>query len=92
MGPVPVGSLPPNLWGLHEMHGNVSEWCADTWHENYSGAPNDGSAWIDGGAANRVVRGGSWDDDARDVRAACRDVLEPADRLSDVGFRCSRVQ
>jgi len=69
--PVAVGSLPPNGWGLFEMHGNVFEWCADHWHDSYDGAPANGSAWMAArGAAPRVVRGGSWYDGARDVRAA----------------------
>ena len=58
--PVEVGSLPPNQWGLFEMHGNACEWCDDVWHPNYDGAPADGSARAGGGAANRVIRGGSW--------------------------------
>jgi formylglycine-generating enzyme required for sulfatase activity len=91
-GTVPVGSLPPNRWGLHEMHGNVWEWCADTWHDNYIGAPADGSVWVDGAAAGRVVRGGSWFDVAGGVRAAYRLGGEPDYRDADLGFRCARVQ
>jgi formylglycine-generating enzyme required for sulfatase activity len=93
IGPVPVGSLPPNPWGLHEMHGNVFEWCADHWHDSYEGAPTDGSAWIDSGkgAASRVVRGGSWISVARYVRAAVRIHDDPADRDGGLGFRCARV-
>ncbi len=61
---VPVGSLPANPWGLHEMHGNVWEWVEDGWHNSYEGAPTDGSAWTDGegkqSSGYRVFRGGSW--------------------------------
>ncbi len=57
----PVGQFPPNAFGLYDMHGNVWEWCADTWHDNYDGAPRDGSAWIENGDDNRSpLRGGSW--------------------------------
>jgi formylglycine-generating enzyme required for sulfatase activity len=57
-----VGSFPANAFGLHDMHGNVWEWCQDTWHENYNGAPTDGSAWVDENANQniRILRGGSW--------------------------------
>lgn len=62
---MPVGSFQPNAWGLYDMHGNVWEWCEDVWHENYNGAPIDGTAWISGAESRfRVVRGGSWYDQA----------------------------
>ncbi len=90
---VPVASLPPNQWGLYEMHGNVWEWCQDHWHNNYQGAPTDGSPWEDRSAgADRVIRGGSWLHYARRVRAAYRARYGPDRRLDGLGFRCARVQ
>ena len=58
----PVGSFKPNAFGLYDMVGNVWEWVEDCFHDNYNGAPTDGSAWIEGGNCKfRVVRGGAWD-------------------------------
>jgi formylglycine-generating enzyme required for sulfatase activity len=85
-----VGQKQPNSWGLHDMLGNVWEWCADAWHENHDGVAFDGGPRDGGSAAWRVFRGGSWIDDARDVRAAGRRWGEPGDRLDDLGFRCAR--
>jgi formylglycine-generating enzyme required for sulfatase activity len=87
---VPVRSLPPNPFGLYEMHGNVWEWCADHWHGNYQGAPGDGSAWL--GGATRMLRGGSWSNYARFVRSASRYAVDPGNAGSFFGFRCARVQ
>ena len=69
----PVGHFKPNGFGLYDMHGNVWEWCADIWHENYIHAPTDGSAWIENGDQSYCVqRGGSWLDRASNCRSAFR--------------------
>ena len=90
-GAAPVGSFAANTWGLHDMHGNVSEWVADCWHENYVGAPSAGSAWLRGGdCRRRVLRGGSWLGDPVYLRSAKRSRLDPGLRYSYVGFRVAR--
>ncbi len=59
-GPAPVGSFIKNLFGLHDLSGNVMEWVDDCWHDSYTRAPGDGSAWVNRGCLNRVIRGGNW--------------------------------
>ena len=87
----PVGEKEPNGFGLYDMHGNVWEWVEDDWHDNYGGAPDDGSAWIDEPrGVDRVVRGGSWLDVAQDCRSAFRNNDSPDGRGYDVGFRLAR--
>ena len=86
-----VGSLPANAWGLHDMHGNVWEWCLDHWDDTYEGAPADGSAWTSvAGQQKRLLRGGSWRNDPRHCRSAIRGKGAQADRADDVGFRLCR--
>ena len=85
----PVGQFYPNAFGLYDMHGNVSEWCLDTWHNSYDGAPTDGSAWETGGHSTRgVSRGGSWSDYPRWCRSADR-INWYSDEADDhlIGFR-----
>jgi formylglycine-generating enzyme required for sulfatase activity len=85
----PVGQFPPNAFGLYDMHGNVWEWCQDVWHDNYDGAPVDGSAWLNGGnSSRRVVRGGSWYFNPRWCRSANRyDSYSVETDFIYIGFR-----
>jgi formylglycine-generating enzyme required for sulfatase activity len=73
------------------MHGNVWEWVEDRWQDNYEGAPDDGSAWVQGRNSGRVVRGGAWDYLPRYLRAAFRGRFEPGSRLNYLGFRVART-
>ena len=84
-----VGIFPPNAFGLYDMHGNVLEWCQDVGHENYNGAPTDGSAWETGGnSSRRVCRGGSWDFSPRGCRSADRGFYISVETVSYfIGFR-----
>jgi len=82
-----VASLPANSWGLHDMHGNVWEWCLDPWHGSYEGAPVDGSAWMAGGGPIKLLRGGSWYDHPASCRSADRGNYPPGLRDDSVGFR-----
>ncbi len=73
-GTTPVGSFGvANAFGLYDMHGNVWEWCQDHWHDNYEGAPTDGSMWSDNDDNDcRLLRGGSWQFVPQLCRSACR--------------------
>ena len=87
---VPVGSYRANKFGLHDMHGNVSEWVADCLNENYLGAPNDGRAWKSGDCSRRILRGGSWCSRPRFLRSANRGKVG-TDRSYYSGFRVART-
>jgi len=87
-----VGSYPANPWGPHDMHGNVWEWVEDVWHDDYKGAPSNGSAWMEGGDVDRrVLRGGSWGNRSRFLRSANRLRDDPGNRIAIIGFRVART-
>jgi formylglycine-generating enzyme required for sulfatase activity len=89
----PVGYFKvANEFGLYDMHGNVWEWCEDDWHDNYEGAPTDGSAWIDAKSkesnkTSHPLRGGSWLDVPRGARSAYRSYGFLDSRSLNIGFR-----
>jgi formylglycine-generating enzyme required for sulfatase activity len=86
----PVGMFPANAWGLYDMHGNVWEWCLDQLHNNYQGAPADGSAWLDSSATKdnkRLLRGGSWSTHPANCRSAYRYGNRPVSHVISIGFR-----
>jgi formylglycine-generating enzyme required for sulfatase activity len=89
-GPAPVRSFAANPFGLYDIDGNVSEWVADCWHDNYIRAPDDGSAWINPGCSTRVLRGGSWGSSPDQVISAYRQGAASAVRSGRVGFRVVR--
>lgn len=87
----PVGSFTANAFGLHDMHGNVHEWCEDNWCENYKGAPTDGSARLTAGTDLRVLRGGSWGSLGHHCRSDYRVPLVQTRRDVYQGFRLART-
>lgn len=84
-----VGALKPNPWQLYDVHGYLWEWCADTWHDNYTGAPADGTDWTVGGdQAQRILRGGSWKDPAEQLTSSFRRAADRTLKDDAVGLRC----
>ncbi|MDD5634390.1 MAG: formylglycine-generating enzyme family protein [Candidatus Omnitrophica bacterium] len=88
----PVGQKKPNAWGLYDMHGMVVEWCQDGLHDNYTGAPTDGSAWetnpkITPAGICHMMRGGTNNSKGKGCRSAARDWGPEGNRCADVGFR-----
>ncbi len=86
----PVGSFASNAFGLYDMAGNVWQWMQDCWHNDYSGAPTDGTKWTGGDCNEHVVRGGSWLAKPPFLRSAFRGEFPPDEHNSDLGFRVAR--
>ena len=83
-----VDLFPANQFGLYDLHGNVAEWCADTWHRDYQNAPDDGSAWISNNPKDlRVLRGGSWRHHPGSCRSAQRLKSLPNSKSDAISFR-----
>lgn len=88
----PVAKKQVNSFGVYDMSGNVWEWLEDCYHDDYVGAPTNGSAWIEGACnAGRVLRGGSWKGDAKNVRVANRMGSAAVSRSNYIGFRLVRT-
>ena len=86
----PVGSFPPNAFGVYDMHGNVYEWVADCLNTSYEGAPADGSAWLTGNCDIRIMRGNDWGEAPVFSRSGNRNSRAPDVRGDFLGFRVAR--
>lgn len=85
----PVGALKPNPWGLYDMHGYLWEFVSDTWHNDYTNCPVDGSSWETADeSAKRVIRGGSWQNRYESLRSSARVGVPQSQKSDAIGFRC----
>jgi formylglycine-generating enzyme required for sulfatase activity len=86
----PVGAFPANAFGLNDMMGDVWQWVRDCSHDDYTGAPADGSVWAGGDCSEHIVRGGAWFQAPDSVRSAARAGDRSDFRIGDIGFRVAR--
>ncbi|RON38090.1 chromophore maturation protein PvdO [Pseudomonas frederiksbergensis] len=86
----PAGSFPANAFGVYDMHGNVYEWTADCYNENYVGAPSDGSAWLSGDCKVKRIRGNDWGEAPVFSRSGNRNATYSDTRGDWLGFRVAR--
>ena len=83
-------SFEANRFGLYDMSGNVSEWVEDCWHDSYNRAPADGTAWVNPGCVQHVIRGGSWASAPDQTRSAFRLTSSAGTVNPRLGFRVAR--
>jgi formylglycine-generating enzyme required for sulfatase activity len=88
---VPIDSGEPNPFGLLHVHGNVREWVADCWNESLAGIARDAAPRTTGDCSRRVVRGGSWGDEPKELRSAKRFWQGSNERSEFIGFRVARA-
>jgi len=88
--PTKIGHFDPNPFGVYDMNGNVGEWVQDCWHDDYKGAPDDGSVWEGGDCSYRVVRGGAYSTPPDSIRHAARDKYKSDSRYDFIGIRVVR--
>jgi formylglycine-generating enzyme required for sulfatase activity len=89
-GPAPVATYKANIYGVHDLEGNVSEWAADCWHSSYRRAPKDGRPWVNPGCRTQVIRGGSWAASPAHTRSAWRQGTDTNNTSARIGFRVVR--
>jgi formylglycine-generating enzyme required for sulfatase activity len=89
-GPAPVRSFPAEAFGTFDLIGNVSEWVQDCWHDSYRRAPGDGTAWVNPGCSDRVIRGASWASTLDRARSAYRQPSAAETTHARLGFRVVR--
>ncbi len=91
-GTAPVGSQPPNPWGINDIAGNAWEWMADCWNPSYDGAPPDARSWTLGNCRKHPLRGGSWRDPVEFLTSAYRGEAASTDRFGNIGFRLAQAK
>ena len=90
-GPAPAGSFIQSLSGLYDLTGNVMEWVEDCWHDSYTRAPKDGTAWVNKGCENRVIRGGNWASAIEEYQTHHRISAESSLTDPRLGFRVAKT-
>ncbi len=83
-----VGQKLPNPWGFHDVHGLISEWCLDAWHQNFVGAPTNQTPWLDEGESDyRVHKGGCWYHESHSCRSSSRGKMKSTGKSDGLGLR-----